>query len=156
MSEILLRDVVESDIAVFFGLQRDEVSAHMAAFGTRDPSAVAHAARWKKNRDAGTTVNRTIVKDGKVVGFVARFMHDDKPQVTYWVAREHWGTGVATHALRELIHIVTERPLYASAAKDNIGSLRVLEKCGFEVTGSERAFAEARSAEVEEVFLILR
>jgi RimJ/RimL family protein N-acetyltransferase len=51
---------------------------------------------------------------------------------------------------------VKPRPLYARAAKDNIASLRVLEKCGFTIAGYERGFANARGEEVEEVVLELR
>jgi RimJ/RimL family protein N-acetyltransferase len=47
------------------------------------------------------------------------------------------------------------RPLYASAAADNAGSIRVLEKCGFRRTGEVRALAKARGAEITEVFFEL-
>jgi hypothetical protein len=47
------------------------------------------------------------------------------------------------------------RPLHARVASDNVGSRRVLEKCGFRVIATERSFAEARSAEVEELVLRL-
>ena len=46
-------------------------------------------------------------------------------------------------------------PLYASAAQDTAASIRVLEKCGFEMRGSAKAFAKARGTEIEEVFLEL-
>lgn len=48
------------------------------------------------------------------------------------------------------------RPLYARAAKDNVASIRVLEKCGFRISGYERAFANARGEEIEEAILELR
>ncbi|MDX2632903.1 GNAT family protein, partial [Streptomyces scabiei] len=44
----------------------------------------------------------------------------------------------------------------ARAAADNTGSIRVLQKCGFVVTGHDRGFARARDAETDEVVLILR
>ena len=47
------------------------------------------------------------------------------------------------------------RPIYARAAKDNIGSLRVLEKCGFMIIGEDTGFANARGKEVEEFLLQL-
>jgi RimJ/RimL family protein N-acetyltransferase len=47
------------------------------------------------------------------------------------------------------------RPLYASAARDNAASIRVLEKCGFTIRGSAKAFAGARGEEIEEVMLHL-
>ncbi|RYF99627.1 MAG: N-acetyltransferase, partial [Chitinophagaceae bacterium] len=35
-------------------------------------------------------------------------------------------------------------------AFDNIGSQKVLEKCGFTKIGNDRGFAHARQAEIEE------
>ena len=55
----------------------------------------------------------------------------------------------------EFLAVDTERPLRARAAKDNVGSLRVLAKCGFEVTGGDIGFANARGQEIEEVVLRL-
>jgi RimJ/RimL family protein N-acetyltransferase len=51
---------------------------------------------------------------------------------------------------------VPVRPLRARAAADNAGSIRVLEKCGFVVTGRDRGFANARGEETDEVLLTLR
>ncbi len=47
------------------------------------------------------------------------------------------------------------RPLYAAAAADNMGSIRVLEKCGFQIYAYERGYANARGEEIEEVLLKL-
>lgn len=44
--------------------------------------------------------------------------------------KEHWGS-VATRALAAFLRLVTERPLHAHVAQHNVGSRRVLEKCGF-------------------------
>jgi RimJ/RimL family protein N-acetyltransferase len=46
---------------------------------------------------------------------------------------------VATAALRLFLDLVTTRPLYAFAAKHNVVSIRVLEKCGFTPAPSEDA-----------------
>jgi RimJ/RimL family protein N-acetyltransferase len=78
-----------------------------------------------------------------------------KPEVTYWIGKEYWGRGLATQALTHFLSLVTIRPLYAAAAKDNIGSLRVLQKCGFTIVGYGKGFANARGAEIEEVMLKL-
>lgn len=50
---------------------------------------------------------------------------------------------------------MTERPLYAHVAADNAGSLRVLERCGFEVCSRATAYAPARGAEIDEPVLTL-
>jgi RimJ/RimL family protein N-acetyltransferase len=154
--EIQIRDVIESDFPIFFEHQCDAASARMAAFGRKDPNKNELAARWKKSLTEASTTPKAIVEGGKVVGFVASFMREGQLEVTYWIARSHWGRGVATAALLQLLQCVTTRPIYASAAKDNVASLRVLEKCGFTVRGSGRAFASARGEEIEEIFLELR
>ena len=57
----------------------------------------------------------------------------------------------ATAALTALLKLVKTRPLYGSAACDNAGSIRVLEKCGFAFVRKERGFAAARGEEIDEV-----
>jgi len=52
-------------------------------------------------------------------------------EVGYWLGKAYWGKGIATHALELFLEIETTRPLYAAAVKNNTGSIRVLEKCGF-------------------------
>ncbi len=65
------------------------------------------------------------------------------------------GQGVATQALAQFLELVLVRPLYARAASDNLGSLRVLQKAGFAITGTETSYAPARNAEIEESILRL-
>jgi Acetyltransferase (GNAT) domain len=81
---------------------------------------------------------------------------EGKPEVTYWLGKEYWGKGLATWALTEfLTHHNKTRPIYARVAKDNLGSRRVLEKCGFAIIGESRGFANARGQEIEEFLLEL-
>ena len=54
-----------------------------------------------------------------------------------------------------VLEVVRLRPLYARAASDNAGSLRVLEKTGFRIIGTEVSFAPARGADIEETILQL-
>jgi RimJ/RimL family protein N-acetyltransferase len=89
--------------------------------------------------------------------WMAAFTAKDKGglEVTYIVDRAVWGQGVAGRALALLLDEVPDRPLYARAASDNLGSLRVLAKAGFRAVGTERSFAQARQAEIEETVLRL-
>ena len=80
---------------------------------------------------------------------------DGQREVTYWIDRSAWGQQIATRALAQLLHIVPDRPLHARAASDNAASLRVLEKAGFEVVGTEMSYASARGKEIEEKLLRL-
>ncbi|GAB4579398.1 MAG: hypothetical protein Fur0022_21360 [Anaerolineales bacterium] len=72
------------------------------------------------------------------------------------VKARFWGKGIATEALPLFLEIQTVRPLYARAVKDNFGSIRVLEKCGFVKIGEDKGFANARGMEVEEVVMELK
>jgi RimJ/RimL family protein N-acetyltransferase len=131
----VLRDVAKTDLAVFFEQQLDPEAARMAAFPARDREAFD--AHWEKILADETVRAKTIVVDGAVAGNVVSFRHAGKTEVGYWLGREFWGRGLATRALVEFLRLVDERPLYAGVAKHNVGSIRVLEKCGFERFGEE-------------------
>ncbi|MFF7974779.1 GNAT family N-acetyltransferase [Streptomyces sp. NPDC007905] len=153
--EIALRAVEDSDLPVFFRQMTDPAALRMAAFGPKDPAdRDAFEARWRRIR-ASADVLRTVLADGDVVGSAAVYGEPGEREVTYWIERAYWGRGVATAALRALLAEVPERPLYARAAADNAGSLRVLEKCGFRERARARGFANGRGAEIDEVILTL-
>jgi len=157
--DVLLRDVTEGDLPIFFEQQRDPAANRMAAFTAKDPAdRVAFTAKWAKILTDESITKRTILFGGQVAGNIGAFVApwSGKLEVTYWIGREFWGKGIATTALAVFLSAVKTRPLYARAARDNIASLRVLEKCGFTITGYERGFANARGEEVEEVVLELR
>jgi RimJ/RimL family protein N-acetyltransferase len=158
MSDVLyLREVVEDDLALFFAFQLDPDANYMAAFTARDPTdRQVFSAHWNKILADPTTINQTIVCDGRVVGSVSSYEESGKPEVTYWIGRSYWGRGIATRALTAfLAQANTTRPIYARVARDNLGSRRVLEKCGFQVIGEAKGFAKARGEEVEELLLEL-
>ncbi|MFE1879118.1 GNAT family N-acetyltransferase [Streptomyces diastatochromogenes] len=153
--EIALRSVEDSDLPVFFRQMTDPTAVRMAAFGPKDPAdRAAFEAHWRRIR-ASPDVLRTVLADGAVVGSAAVYGEPGEREVTYWIERAYWGRGVATAALRALLAEVPERPLYARAAADNAGSLRVLEKCGFRESARARGFANGRGAEIDEVVLTL-
>ena len=154
---VILREVVEDDLPLFFDFQLDPEANSMAAFIGRDPTdREAFVAHWNKILAEPTCIIRTIVWNGQVVGSVSSYEQSGKPEVTYWIGRAHWGKGIATRALTAfLAQVNTTRPIYARVAKDNLGSRRVLEKCGFLVTGVMKGFAKARGQEIEELHLEL-
>ena len=152
-----LRDVTMSDLPIFFDQQLDPEANRMAAFTTKNPAdRDAFMAHWSRILGDETTTNQTILFNGQVAGSVSSYQDEDKRlEVTYWIGKSSWGKGIATRALAAfLVHIKT-RPLYARAAKDNFGSLRVLEKCGFVRIGEDSGFSNARGEEVEEFILRL-
>jgi RimJ/RimL family protein N-acetyltransferase len=154
---VSLREVRDEDLPVFYRHANDPEAMRMAAFTAEDPSDRGHfEAHWARVREDRSVVVRAIVgADDELVGHAGAFGPAEEREVTYWIAREFWGRGAATAALRALLRIVPERPLLGRAAADNGGSIRVLEKCGFVVTGTARGFANARGEEIDEVVLTL-
>ena len=127
---VVLRDVAESDLELFFAYQLDPEAARMADFPARDRDAFM--ALWGRILANGEIVKRTILFDDQVAGNIVSFVEDDgRREVGYWLGRDFWGKGIATRALTAFLTIVTERPLYAEVAIHNYTSRRVLQKCGF-------------------------
>lgn len=62
-------------------------------------------------------------------------------ELGYWIAREHWGQGYATEAVRAVLCLARalgHRRLVADHFVDNPASGRVLRKAGFRSTGQKR------------------
>src|SRR5688500_17779888 len=129
--EILLRDVIKSDIPILFEQQLDPDATAMAAFPSRDRDAFM--AHWAKIMADDSNILKTILFDGQVAGNIVGWESSGEWEVGYWIGKEYWGKGIATQALLLFLGFVKTRPLYAHVARHNIGSRRVLEKCGFKV-----------------------
>jgi len=157
MMSMRLRAPIDSDVAVFFEHQREPGAIRMAAFTSKDPNdREAFDAHWARIREKTDVRIRTIESDGAPAGYVASFLREDVREVSYWLGSAHWGRSIATTALaRFLEEEETRRPLVGRAASDNIASRRVLEKCGFVFVRHERAFANGRGEEIEEVVMRL-
>lgn len=154
MAVIELRPVTDADLDALFDQMRDPESVRMAAFTPEDPddrSAFdAHMAKVRSSR--GTTL-RAIICDGQLVGSISSFVFEGETEVTYWIDRAAWGRGIASRALELLMNLVPVRPVHARAASDNAGSLRVLQKAGFKIIGTENSFARGRDSNIEETIL---
>jgi RimJ/RimL family protein N-acetyltransferase len=158
MNSFFLRDVVNDDLPIFFEQQLDQEANYMAAFTAKDPTnKEAFIVHWRRILADSTVIVKTIIFDEIVVGSVLSYEDEGKPEVSYWLGKEYWGKGFATWALREfLARHNPMRPIYARVAKDNHGSRRVLEKCGFLVIGEAKGYANARNEEIDELLLELR
>lgn len=153
---IVLREVRDEDLPFFWAQQSDPVAQQMAAVtGEHHYDRELFDRHWQRIRTDPDVLTRTVVDGGTVAGHVGVYGPPDEREVTYWIHRPLWGHGIATRALAALLELETTRPLYAHAVADNGGSLRVLERCGFVVTGRGRGFARARGAEVDDVLLKL-
>jgi RimJ/RimL family protein N-acetyltransferase len=133
---IALRPVATSDLDALYRFQLDEASLAMAEFPARNwPTFQEH---WNRVLADPRAVALAIEADGRLVGNIGCWTQAGHREVGYWIDRAHWGKGIATAALRELLAELSERPLYAYVAAHNVGSMRVLENCAFvAATGSD-------------------
>jgi RimJ/RimL family protein N-acetyltransferase len=131
--DVILRDVTEGNLPIFFEHQLDPEATRMAAFPARNRKAFM--AHWTRILADETVIKKTILFDGHVAGNVVSFVQSGEREVGYWIGKEYWGKGVATEALSEFLGHVETRPLYAHVARHNTASIRVLEKCGFRISG---------------------
>jgi len=153
---VSLRPLEDRDLDTIYQQVTDPESVRMAAFTAEDQTDRRAFLNRMSRLRADTSVSyRVIDVDGAIAGTIASFRIDNQPEVTYWVDRTQWGKGIASAALQILLAETAERPLYARAASDNVGSLRVLEKAGFRRVGVNRDFAPGRGEEIEETILRL-
>jgi RimJ/RimL family protein N-acetyltransferase len=149
----VLRDVREDDLDVFFEQQREPEAVAMAVFPAREREAFD--AHWRRVLADDRNVVRAIEVDGEVAGNIGSWEQDGRRLVGYWIGRDFWGRGIATSALAELAAELG-RPLHAWVASSNLGSIRVLEKCGFVQVGSHAEHDERFGEVVEELLFELR
>ena len=90
-----------------------------------------------------------------MAGNIGSWQQDGQQLLGYWVGREWWGRGVATQAVALLVDELAIRPLYAHVARHNVGSIRVLEKCGFRRDRAQEATAPAPDDGIEELIYVL-
>ncbi len=67
-----------------------------------------------------------------VVGYI-----DDNPEIGYCLARKYWNQGLMTEACKALIKYLFDigfKKIFIKAMVENIGSNKVIEKCGFKFT----------------------
>lgn len=155
-ASVILREVVDSDVAQFFAHLRDPEAASMAAITDDDPNDQhSFEARWAKLRRSPEVTARTIEleEDHTVVGHILSFPDEGQHRVSYWVGREHWGRGIATAALSAFLEQLPQRPLYARAPRHNEAAVVVLKRNGFHLVGDETGYVPERGRVVDELVL---
>lgn len=73
----------------------------------------------------------------RLLGVLGLYFYDDRPvELGYWLGEQHWGQGLAPEAVRGLLDAARDiglAPIRARVLAANPGSIRVLEKTGFDV-----------------------
>jgi len=149
--EIILRKTEVGDLEFFFIFQLDDEANYLAAFTAKDPAdKTAYLQKYTKFLDVPTINMQTIIVGDSIIGSIAAFEMEGEAEITYWIDKSFWGKGMATKALAAFLKGENRRPIFGRVAFDNVGSQKVLEKCNFVKIGTDKGFANARQAEIEE------
>ena len=139
-------------LPTLFEQQSDREANFMAAFTVLDPyNRDAFLEKWTGVIANDDIIIRTILSGKRILGNVLVYRMDGEPQLSYWIDKAYWGQGIATQAVAMLLKEFTDRPVFASASADNLGSIAVLEKSGFVRQRTETGFANARQCDIVEV-----
>ena len=148
---ITLRTLADSDLDTLFGWERDPRAVEMAAFTRANPSDRGEFdAHYERIRNDPSCTLRAIEHNGEFVRTVGSFTMEGEREVTYWIAPERWGQGLASRALPAFLAIEQTRPIYGRVAEHNAASAKVLARAGFIEVGSETSFARGVGAEIVE------
>jgi ribosomal-protein-alanine N-acetyltransferase len=150
-STIILRKTEVADLEFFFIFQLDDEANYLAAFTSKDPTdKTAYLQKYKKLLSDPVINMQTIIVDSIIAGSISKFEIEGEAEITYWIDKKFWNKGIATKALKEFLENENTRPIFGRAAFDNFASQKVLEKCNFVKIGTDKGFANARQAEIEE------
>lgn len=130
IQNVTLRAMYESDLPVFFEHQNDEGADEMVGLPSRGRDDFFD--HWQKVMANSTIILRTILVENEIAGYLCSFIKEsDEREVGYQLGRAFWGKGIATRALQLFLPLIPYRPLYGVTPSHNIGSQKVLLRCGF-------------------------
>ncbi|WP_273122459.1 GNAT family N-acetyltransferase [Bacillus weihaiensis] len=140
---LLLRVFKETDVEAamaFWGNQ--EVMEHCLGAIPHNHLHKALAAYATCQKEKGLSMYAVVEKESNRVigaaGFNVR-ISSESVELLYHFAKVAWGKGYATEAAAACVKFAIEnakvKKIYASADKGNAGSLKILEKIGFENKG---------------------
>jgi RimJ/RimL family protein N-acetyltransferase len=135
--EVRLRDVEEPDLEVFFEQEQDPEATRRSQFPPRDRERFMTHWATKVLGDP-TVLVQTVTVNGDPAGNVVSWWVKDRRFLGYWFGRQYWGRGIGTRAVTLFLQLDKTRPLYADPYAGNTGSVRLLERCGFERAGTVR------------------
>ncbi|HSB11956.1 MAG TPA: GNAT family N-acetyltransferase [Blastocatellia bacterium] len=105
------------------------------------PYTLSNAKHWIQIANPTTPItNFAIVVDDSAVGAIGLALKEDvfrrSAEIGYWLGEEYWGRGIVTEAVRAVTDYAFATfdlcRVYAGVFEWNLGSMRVLEKAGYE------------------------
>jgi RimJ/RimL family protein N-acetyltransferase len=145
---ISLRPHVDGDVERLQVLANNKNVSKYLAYTFPYPYTLEDAKWWiESGQSENGAVTRVIEYNREFVGVVGitpqTGWRDHIAEIGYWVGEPYWGNGIATAALEQMTDVVfsaaTFRKLLAPVLAPNTPSMRVLEKCGYELAAILKA-----------------
>ncbi|WP_105168261.1 GNAT family N-acetyltransferase [Pseudoalteromonas sp. T1lg23B] len=112
-------------------------------------NTLADAHRWLRTQLLEAQIYMVVHRTtSELLGVAVVHEQGEEAYIGYVIAKEHWGKGYASEALQTLVACYKEqatvKTLWAGVSKDNISSIKVLTKSGFELANSEHQDLDTR------------
>lgn len=149
--DIKLREYQKSDLDVLVKLLNN---AKMSQYMKQIPFPYTRAdGEWwlETGQHMDGTVTRAIISitetennNGEFVGAigmipVGKGWKEHQAEIGYWIGEPYWGKGLATKAVKQFCEYCFQelgyKKLFGGVLSPNKGSMRVLERCGFQLEG---------------------
>ena len=143
---LILRKLVMDDAeAMFNGWCSDPEVTKFVTFNPHENIEVTKQvlSSWIKQYENRDTIRFgiTLKSSGELIGCIDVVKYQDgNPVVGYCLTSKYWNHGYMTEAFKALIEYLFARgfkKIIIAAIDENIGSNRVIEKCGFKFTHQE-------------------
>ncbi len=155
---VTIAPITEEDIKALYPMGSTKAISWMSGGGLKYPTPYAEF-RTKNtiavSDDVGEQETWVINHKGEPAGSIGYFRREnDSPlEIGYWLGEPFWGMGIASKALMLALDAIrlngVTGVITATALKENIGSAKVLQKCGFDITGEENTHSPARDMMVD-------
>ena len=141
---ITLRDYTIKDVERLVTLANNKNVSQYLVNTFPYPYTKSDAVWWiKTGSKANGIVSKVIKYQNLFVGSVGitpqSGWREHVAEIGYWLGEEYWGNGIATKALTQMtdyaFSVLRYRKLFAEVLSENKASMRVLEKCGYELEG---------------------
>jgi len=156
---VTLRPYDQSDLETLVRIANNPNVARYLREVFPSPYTIAAAQWWiDEGQFLTSNLSLAITVENELAGGVGAHFFDNEhrysAEVGYWLGESYWGKGIATTALQQFTEQLFARDdinrLFAPVAGDNIGSMRVLEKCGFKREGIFRQAMYLRGVTYDE------
>lgn len=153
---------VEDAPAMFENWANDPAVTRFLTWTPHESAEVTRAllTLWEEESKSPETYNWGIVFEGKLIGNVSLLkvntLHE-RAALGYCMGRKWWGRGIMTEAVRTVLRYCFEEVgfyrITGEHAARNLGSGRVMEKCGLRYEGTLREYCVLHSGEREDIVI---